>query len=236
LRKSLELDPHNRRSSYNLERLLREGSRYEELLTLYARRADAAPNRDERALAQVAAGELSDKIGRADEALGWFGKALEANPFESRALRPVREALAKKEAWNDLIKVLEAAARTKRGEQDLVLLVELAVVLSKRLGQTEQAEGYFRRVRKIDPSNLEMVEFYREYYTARNELPQLVSVLAQAQTTESDVDRSSGRRTRTRPSRSGVACCACGTTSRRRSRRCVACTRAPRSGTRCSSC
>jgi tetratricopeptide (TPR) repeat protein len=189
LRKSLELDPHNRRSSYHLERLLREGSRYEELLALYARRADAAPSRDERALAQVAAGELSERIGRTDEALGWFSKALEANPVESRALRPVREALAKKQAWDELVKVLEAAARTKRGEQDVGLLAELAVVLSKRLGQAEQAEGYFRRVRKLDPSNLEMVEFYRQYYTARNELPQLVSVLAQAQKTEADIDR-----------------------------------------------
>src|SRR5262249_54302726 len=132
---------------------------------------------------------LSDRLGRREEALEWFRKALEANPIEPHALNPVREALAKKEAWEELAKVLETAARTKRGEQDVSVLTDLAVGVSKRLGQTDQAEGYFRRIRKLDPSNLEMVEFYRAYYTARNELPQLVSVLAQAQKTEADVDR-----------------------------------------------
>ena len=44
-------------------------------------------------------------------------------------------------------------------------------------------------MRKLDPSNREMVEFYRGYHTARNEMPQLLAVLAQAQKTESDLDR-----------------------------------------------
>ena len=51
------------------------------------------------------------------------------------------------------------------------------------------AESFFRRVRKLDASNHAMVEFYREYYTAKNEPPQLLTVLAQAQKTEGDVDR-----------------------------------------------
>ena len=85
--------------------------------------------------------------------------------------------------------MLEAAARTKRGEQDVTLLIELALLFGKRLDQPDMAEPFFRRVRKLDPSNREMVEFYRAYHTARNELPQLLAVLAQAQKTESDVDR-----------------------------------------------
>jgi tetratricopeptide (TPR) repeat protein len=191
LRKSLELDPHNRRSGAHLERLLRDGgaARQDELLSLYTQRIDAAQGREERALAAVAAGELCLRASRQDEALEHFRAALAANPVEWRALRPVRDALAAKEAWADLVKVLEAAARTKRGEQDVALLVDLATVLGKRLGETEQAEGYFRRVRKLDASNHDMVEFYREYYTARNEQPQLLSLLAKAQKTETDVDR-----------------------------------------------
>ena len=38
-------------------------------------------------------------------------------------------------------------------------------------------------------TNKQMVEFYRQYYTARNEQPQLLSLLAKAQKTETDVDR-----------------------------------------------
>ena len=85
--------------------------------------------------------------------------------------------------------MLEAAARSKRGEQDVALLIELATLIWKRLNQPDMAESFFRRVRKLDASNHEMVEFYREYYTAKNELPQLLTVLAQAQKTEGDVER-----------------------------------------------
>jgi golgin subfamily B member 1 len=189
LRKSLELDPHGRRSGAHFERLLRDRSRYEDLLTLYSQRAELAGNREERALAEVLAGEVCAKIGKGDEALARFKKALESSPHELRALRPVRETLTKQEAWADLVKVLEAAARTKRGEQDIPLQVELAVLMWKRLSQADAAEVVFRRVRKVDPANREMVEFYREFYSSKNDQAHLLSVLAQAQKSESDVDR-----------------------------------------------
>jgi tetratricopeptide (TPR) repeat protein len=188
LRKSLELDPRNRRSSAHLERLWRERGRNDDLLALYRDRA-ALASREERALAEVAAGDLCTKLARPADALEHYRAALEADPHESRALRPVRDALAAKEAWPELAQVLEAAARSKRGEQDIPLLVDLAMLLWRRLGQKEQAEPYFRRIRKADPSNRDMVEFYREHYAAETDLPRLISVLAQAQKTETDVDR-----------------------------------------------
>ena len=126
---------------------------------------------------------------RSTEAFAHFRKALEANPYEPRALRAVRASLTAAQAWSELGKVLEAASRTKRGEQDVALLIELANLFGQRLNQPEMAEPFFRRVRKLDPSNREMVEFYRAYHTGRNELPQLLAVLAQAQKTETDLDR-----------------------------------------------
>ncbi len=195
LRKSLELDPGSRRSSIHLERLLREGSRYDELLALYARRADAAPTREERALAEILAGETSAKVGKEAEALAHFRKALDATPFEARALRPVRDALTKRAgqgdgtAWGELAKVLETAVRTKRGEQDIPLQVELALVLATRLDQADAAEVFFRRVRKLEPANHDMIEFYRGYLGAKNDPGQLLQILAQAQKSETDVDR-----------------------------------------------
>ncbi|HVV49002.1 MAG TPA: tetratricopeptide repeat protein, partial [Polyangia bacterium] len=156
---------------------------------LYVQTAERGQSREDRQAAEVAAGELCEQMGRGDEAFAHFRKALEANAYEPRALRAVRAKLTEAEAWADLAKVLEAAARTKRGEQDVPLLVELATLFWKRLNQQEIAEPFFRRVRKLDPSNREMVEFYRAYHTARNETAQLMGVLAQAQKTESDVER-----------------------------------------------
>jgi tetratricopeptide (TPR) repeat protein len=189
LRKSLELDPNNRRSGGHLERLLREAGRNDELLALYVQRSERGGNRDERANAEVAAGELCDRMGKGDEALAHYRKALESNPNEPRALGAVRQGLTRREEWAELVKVLEAAARTRRGEQDVVLLADLATLLAKRINDADLAESFFRRVRKLDPSNHAMVEFYREYYTARNEGQQLLVILAQAQKTETDLDR-----------------------------------------------
>ena len=189
LRKSLELDAGNRRSTAHLERILRETGRRDELLALYRQRAERAQTREERTAAEVLAGELCEQLGRGPEAFAHFRKALDANPYEPRALQAVRATLTASGAWADLGKALEAAARTKRGEQDVALLTELALLFGNRLNQQDMAEPFFRRVRKLDPSNREMVEFYRAYHTARNELPQLLAVLAQAQKTESDVDR-----------------------------------------------
>src|SRR5262245_45102889 len=189
LRKSLELDPHNRRSGGHFERYLREKGNNEELLTLYTGRADRASNRDDRALAEVAAAELCDKMNRAVDAYTHYRKALDANPIEPRALRAVRDVLTKQQEWAELGKVLEGAARSKRGEQDIALLIDLATLIWKRLNQPDMADAVFRRVRKLDPSNHQMVEFYREYYTAKNEPTQLLTILAQAQKTEGDVER-----------------------------------------------
>ncbi|HTA20865.1 MAG TPA: hypothetical protein VK989_16340, partial [Polyangia bacterium] len=89
----------------------------------------------------------------------------------------------------ELAKVLEAAVRTRRGEQDTLLQVDLAMLMWKQLGDEEGAEGFFRRVRKIDPANHDMVDFYRAYYGAKGDPARLLQVLAQAQKTETDVDR-----------------------------------------------
>ena len=189
LRKSMALDPTNRRAAAHLERILRETGRREELLALYEARAERAQNRDDRTAAEVAAGELCQQMGRADDAAAHFGKALELDPNEPRALRATGAALTESQSWAELAKLLDAAARTRRGERDTGLLVELATLFWKKMDQPELAEPYFRRVRKLDASNHAMVDFYRAYFESRNEQAQFLLVLAQAQKTEPDIER-----------------------------------------------
>ena len=114
---------------------------------------------------------------------------MEATPGEAKALRPVVAALTEKKDWAELAKVLESASRSKRGEADVTLLMQLAALLWKKLGQIPQAEIHFRKVRKLDPANRAMVEFYREFYGQRDDLPQLLAVLAGAQKADQDPER-----------------------------------------------
>src|SRR3569623_183849 len=189
LRRSLELDPKNRRSSAHLERLLRKRGRSDELLALLSSRASQAQTRDERALAVVAQSELALKMGNQEEALGHFRKALEANPSEAKALRPVVAALNERKDWPELAKVLEAASRSRRAESDVLVLTQLATLQWKKLNEPAQAELNFRKLRRLDPANRAMVEFYREYHGKRDDLPQLLAVLAGAQKADPDPER-----------------------------------------------
>ncbi len=189
LRRSLDLYAKNRRASQHLERLLRRRDRPDELLALLGNRATLAQSREERAQAEIAAAEVSRKLGKADEALVHFRKALEAAPGEAKALRPVVAALTEKKDWSELAKVLEVSSRTKRGEADVPLLMQLGTLLWKKLGQNTQAEIHFRKVRKLDPANRAMVEFYREFHRQPDDLPQLLAVLAAAQKAETDPER-----------------------------------------------
>ncbi|MES1204850.1 MAG: hypothetical protein ABUS79_02830, partial [Pseudomonadota bacterium] len=189
LRRSLELDPKNRRASQHLERFLRGGNRSDELLALLGDRASQAQSRDDRAVAEIAAAELSQKIGKTEDALLHFRKALEAAPGEAKALRPIVASLTEKKDWPELAKVLELSSRSKRGEADVPLLMQLGTLQWKKLGQIPQAEIQFRKVRRLDPANRAMVEFYREFHGQRDDVPQLLAVLAGAQKAESDPER-----------------------------------------------
>ena len=134
LRRSLELDPHNRRSGNHFERVLREKGSNDELLTLYTQRADRAANRDERALAEVAAGELCDKMNRPVDAYTHLPQGAGREPGRAaRAARRARRRWRRQQEWAELGKVLEGAARSKRGEQDVTLLIDLATLIWKRL-------------------------------------------------------------------------------------------------------
>lgn len=190
LRRSVDADPRNRKAAMHLERLLAEKGRSAELLAFYGKRIEAAGSREDRAAAEVAAGDAAARLGQPALALEHYKRALAAEPAQPKALGAVTEALTGDAAWGELKGVYEAALRAgKRGESDLALLLQLAMILWKKLGQVDQAELYFRRLRKADARHPAMLDFYREYHTTRSELPQLLAILGQAQKIEPDPAR-----------------------------------------------
>ncbi len=77
----------------------------------------------------------------------------------------------------------------KRGQGELALLVPLATVTWRKLDNLDQAELYFRRIRKAEPSHPALMEFYRDYHSRRGEIPQLLALFAQAQKAETDPEK-----------------------------------------------
>jgi tetratricopeptide (TPR) repeat protein len=190
LARAIEIDPRQKRAEQLLERLYRASHRIGDLANLYDRRVSTAANNEERAQAEVLAAEVALEQGQEDVALERFKKALQASPAEPRALHRVIASLANEENWAELAKTYESALRvTKRGPGELAILVPLATVTWRKLDNLDQAELYFRRIRKAEPTHPALMEFYRDYHTRRGEIPQLLALFAQTQKAEADPEK-----------------------------------------------
>jgi tetratricopeptide (TPR) repeat protein len=177
LKKALSIDAKNGKAAFHLARMLRRAQRWQDLGELLDERADAAASVDDRVAALIALAELSrGPIGNEPRAERAIKRALALDPAHPRALRWVTDAAAAQDDWKGVVAAYHAALKAKR-EDDPGVLLQIAMVLWKRLNDLDQAEDYFRRVRKIDPAHPAALDFYRAYYTARGESGKLLSML-----------------------------------------------------------
>ncbi|HEX2688657.1 MAG TPA: hypothetical protein VHN14_18675, partial [Kofleriaceae bacterium] len=181
LRKALEIDPKNGKAAFHLVRLLRRAERWTDLATLLEARAEIAPTTEDKiaallGLAEIARDRFNDP-GRADAAIH---RALLLDPAQPHALRAIAEAQMSAQNWPALVATYQAALKARR-EDDLGILLQIAMVLWKHLGDLDRAEDYFRRVRKIDPAHPAAIDFYRVYYPARGDNQKLLALLRQVE-------------------------------------------------------
>ncbi|HEY3359783.1 MAG TPA: tetratricopeptide repeat protein [Polyangia bacterium] len=192
LRKSLEVEPRNRKASLHLERMLKAAGRHVELAALYEQRIEAAATREDRVAAYLAAAALhAGRLERRDAAVEYYKKVLGIDPGNGKALAALVEVYEGEENWPSLIRVYENALRARaRGESELGMVIQIAMLYWRKLAQLDQAEEYFRRLRKVAPHQPVMLEFYRAYYGDRpGESQKLLAVLAQAHKAEEHPDR-----------------------------------------------
>jgi tetratricopeptide (TPR) repeat protein len=181
LRKALEIDPKNAKAAFHLGRLLRRAERWLDLVRLLEERAEVAATTEEKVaallgLAEIARGRIGDQA-RAEAAIK---RALVLDPAQPQALRVVAEAQTTAQNWPALIATYQAALKAKR-DDDLGILLQIAMVLWKHLGDLDRAEDYFRRVRKFDPAHPAAIDFYRIYYPAKGENQKLLALLRQVE-------------------------------------------------------
>jgi tetratricopeptide (TPR) repeat protein len=83
--------------------------------------------------------------------------------------------------WTAVVHAYQTALKGRREGDDLGMLLQIAMVLWRHLNDLEQAEEYFRRIRKIDPAHPAALDFYRAYYTAKGESGKLIALLKQVE-------------------------------------------------------
>ncbi|MCE9575633.1 MAG: tetratricopeptide repeat protein [Deltaproteobacteria bacterium] len=184
LRRALEVDPRNRRAALHLERVLRAAGRWAELAAFLEQRVESASSREERIAALLG---LADAyrlhLGEPARALEQAKKVIAIDPAQAQAIRQLADAYEADENWHGLVALYSAALKARRGNEreDLGMLLQVGMVLWRRLGDLDAAEDYFRRIRKVDLGHPAALDFYRAYYPPRGEGAKLLQVLRQAE-------------------------------------------------------
>lgn len=182
LRKALEVDAKNTKAAFHLARLLRRAERWQDLAKLLEDRADTAPAVEEKVASLIVLADLyRTRLPAPDRADAAIKRVLVLDPAQPQALRAVTDVLMQSQNWPALVQTYQAALKAKRDGDDLGMLLQIAMVLWRHIGDLDQAEEYFRRVRKIDPGHPAALDFYRVYYPSKGENQKLLAMLRQVE-------------------------------------------------------
>ncbi len=184
LRRALDSDPRNRKAAGHLERLLRVGSRWEDLAVHLEARIEQAQGKDERIAALLGLAEVSRaRLGKPEQAVESVKKIIALDPGQPQALKVLGDAYAAEENWQGLVMLYGAALKARRGSdrEELAMLLQVGMIQWRHLDDLDGAEEYFRRIRKVEPAHPAALDFYRAYHPARGEGAKLLQMLRQAE-------------------------------------------------------
>ncbi|MFH2009644.1 MAG: tetratricopeptide repeat protein [bacterium] len=190
LRRSLEVDPTNSKSGFHLERLLKREERWDDLIAFFRRRIEISPDEFSRYDAYMDLGRLyGSQLGDREAMKEQFRAVLELDPSNAIAIRALADAYQEDENWEELIQIYEKSLQVKGpGEPDLGTYIQIGMLWWKKVGDLEQAEPYFSRVRKAQPTGQLALDFYRDYFEDKGEHAKLLGLLQQAQRLTKDGD------------------------------------------------
>ncbi len=178
LRKALEIDAKNHKAAFHLARLLRRVARWQDLGELLDERVEKAPTNEEKVAALIALSELAaTHLGNAARSERALKRVLTIDPAHPRALRFVTDAASATGDWGAIVTAYQNALKSRRDGDDIGMLLQIAMVLWRHVNDLDQAEEYFRRIRKIDPAHPAALDFYRAFYTAKGESGKLMTLL-----------------------------------------------------------
>ncbi|HET9932374.1 MAG TPA: tetratricopeptide repeat protein, partial [Polyangiaceae bacterium] len=184
LEQAVRLDPTNVRAGRLLEHVYRRRGAWEELARVLERMADRSERASERVpagvrLARVYAQHLSDR----ERAARAYDRVLRDDASHAEAKAFLSELYSSEERWAELVALYERELKSKdlHDAERLGDMLQIAMLHWKKLEHPQDAEPWFERVRKVDPTNEGMLTFYREYCRTLEDDTRLMDVLQGAQ-------------------------------------------------------
>jgi tetratricopeptide (TPR) repeat protein len=190
LREALALDPKNRRAEMLLERMLRDGGRWDDVAQALERFASEATQKDEKIAGWLRlARTFAKKLKSADRAAAAYERVLDVAPGNAESATFLSDYFNAHEMWDHLVALYEGqlSAGALRGkEEESGAMLQIAMVHWRMRGRPEAAEPWFERLRKLDPAHPGMLSFFREWCSTRGESVRLAAILGDAQRATAD--------------------------------------------------
>jgi tetratricopeptide (TPR) repeat protein len=187
LKKSLEQEPRNYKSAFLLSLILHQKQKWEELIDLYLHINKYSVSREHQTQALLRAARISIKLEQESKAAKYYAQAFELTPSNQEALSFLVDYFTRSENWENLIALYEKTLSTRPGgEVTLATLLQIGMLKWKYLNNIEEAEPYFRRVRKLDPTQKVMIDFYLNYYQTNQDWKRLFLTLSDCFRLEKD--------------------------------------------------
>lgn len=194
----LGADPESLDAVLALERLFRDGRKFEELSKILQQKASILTDIDAQKAALFDAAQLeANELGRQDEAVRVHEKVLELDPDDLRSLDELIAIFLSESRWKELLGIYSQKAEIVTDpEEKKQVLYEVGAVYEHELKDVSQAIDTYSRILELDPDDLTALGRLDVLYQATESWQELLGVLTHQADLTSDADEAIGHRYR----------------------------------------
>jgi tetratricopeptide (TPR) repeat protein len=187
-KQALESDPGDARAARLYAHTLRRREKWDDLASALLEAGEKTKSREDRVyFYKQAARTCAVKLDQKDRAAACFERVLDFAPGDEEAMAFLAQHFTAKEAWDHLVALYDDALRSRQKlDNELGIVLQVAMVHWRFRNSPAEAEPYFARLRKVDPTHPGMIAFYREYLPSIGDHAKLIAVLTDAQRVASD--------------------------------------------------
>ncbi|MCE7890335.1 MAG: hypothetical protein DYH12_11650 [Sorangiineae bacterium PRO1] len=184
LEQSVRLDPSNVRAAKMLERVLRQSERWQDVARVLERVTDRAELPKDRIEAGVRLARLfKTRLSDPERAARAYERILRDKPDFAEAMAFLSEFYEHAERWDELCALYERdlKGRDLSSPERVGDMLQIAMLLWKKAARLRDAESWFERISRVEPTQPLVLEFYREFAAAEHDDKRLMDVLGAAQ-------------------------------------------------------
>lgn len=178
-RKVLAIDAKNLAAAESLDRIFRGAERYKELSEILQQKADILEDTNDKKIALYQAAQIEeDLLERHDHAIAVYGKVIELDQEDLRAVDALIKLYLALSRWNDLLGVYTRKADlVPHGDDKKLIYYQIGAVYERELGDVARSIDTYQRVLEIDPDDLQALGRLDVLYQTAQNWQELLGVL-----------------------------------------------------------